>query len=259
VPRVREEASLCDEEDPVNDGVTGSSRQRRNQLTQAFDPIADSYDQWYDTAEGRAIFGAESACLRRLGGPLTGRWLEVGVGSGRFASTLGVAEGVDPSPRMLEIAARRGIRTYAGRAEDLPFPGGSFDGVLLALALCFVADSTQALKECHRVLRSKGRLLLGIVPADSPWGSAYMEKASDGHPVYVMAQFRTAAEIVGLAESAGFALLNATSTLFWEPGATPPTEPEIETGIVSEAGFVGLLFERTAAEASSGSDLEEHR
>jgi ubiquinone/menaquinone biosynthesis C-methylase UbiE len=223
---------------------------------QAFDPIADSYDQWYDTTEGRAIFTAELDCLHRLGGPYLGRWLEVGVGTGRFASALGIAEGIDPSDRMLEVAARRGIKTYAGWGEHLPFPPSSFDGVLLALVLCFVADATQILTECHRVLRPMGRLLLGIVPVDSPWGRAYRKKASEGHPVYALVRFHTATEIVGLAENAGFELLEAASTLFWEPGATPQTEPRVETGTVSGAGFLGLLFEKTAREHSSGDDSE---
>ena len=109
-------------------------------MTQAFDPIADSYDQWYDAPEGRAVFSAELACLRLLCTPCGGRSLEVGVGTGRFTSALGVAEGVDPSGQMLEIAAGRGIQTYTGTAEDLPFADDTFDGLLLALTLCFVTD-----------------------------------------------------------------------------------------------------------------------
>jgi len=224
-------------------------------MTSGFDPIAEPYDRWYDTSDGRAIFDAEWASLRSLGEPFEGQWLEVGVGTGRFASRLGVAEGVDPSPAMLKIAAGRGIRTHEGTAEALPFPDRSFDGVLLALALCFVADAALALAESHRVLRPQGRLLLGVVPADNPWGEAYLEKASKGHPVYSLAQFRPAAEIVELARRAGFTLLDAASTLFWKPGEVPQTEPRVETGIVSEAGFLALLFEKSAVKPSiSGSE-----
>jgi len=226
-------------------------------LTQAFDPIADSYDRWYDSPEGRAIFNAEVACLRLLCRPCIGRWLEVGVGSGRFAAMLGVVEGVDPSAQMLEIAARRGIKTYEGGAEALPFPDSSFDGVLLALALCFIADSKQALKECHRVLCPTGRLLLGVIPADSPWGRTYQKKGSKGHRIYGQAQFRRASEIVGLVERAGFGLRDAASTLFWEPGASPETEPRVETGIVPEAGFLGLVFTKVGSPPSRGDGSED--
>jgi len=223
-------------------------------LTRPFDPIAESYDRWYDAPDGQAIFNAELACFRLLCVERRGRWLEVGVGTGRFASMLGVAEGIDPSPGMLDIAARRGIKTYAGYAEDLPFPDSYSDGVLLALALCFVADSQQALEECRRVLRPEGRLLVGAVPANSPWGRTYEKKGSEGHPVYARARFRTASETMVLVEGAGFELQDAASTLFWEPGGSPETEPRVETGIVPEAGFLGLLFTKTGSRPPRSDD-----
>lgn len=228
-------------------------------MTQAFDSIAEAYDRWYETPEGKAIFKAELKCLRSLRGQGRGRWFEVGVGTGRFACSLGIAEGIDPSLRMLEIAASRGIEIYEGSAENLPFTEGSFDGALMALTLCFIANAQQALKECQRVLRPQGRLLLGIIPADSPWGREYIEKASKGHPVYALAHFRTAAEIVELAQGAGFTLINAASTLFWKPGEESPPQPKVETGIVSAAGFVGFLFEKNAPKSSGSHSPEGDR
>ena len=221
-------------------------------MTQAFDAIAEAYDRWYEAPEGRVIFEAELKCVRSLCQHCQGRWLEVGVGTGRFASSLGVAEGIDPSSRMLEIAARRGIKTYQGRAEALPFPDSTFNGVLLALALCFVADPQQALKECHRALGPKGLLLLGIIPADSPWGREYERKKAEGHPVYAQARFLASSEIVALVESAGFDLQDAASTLFWKPSEARQPQPRVETGIVSEAGFLGLLFTKTGSELPRG-------
>ncbi len=209
-----------------------------------FDPIAETYDRWYDTAEGRTIFNAELACLRSLCEHRRGRWLEVGVGTGRFASMLGIAEGVDPSPRMLELAAGRGVRTYAGYAEDLPFPDGSLDGVLLALALCFVDDPGLTVRECYRALRPEGMLLVGIIPADSPWGRAYERKRAEGHPVYSLATFLSSSGMVALTEGTGFSLMAAASTLLWEPGGPADIESRVEAGIIPEAGFIGFLFEK---------------
>jgi ubiquinone/menaquinone biosynthesis C-methylase UbiE len=225
-------------------------------LTQTFDSIAEEYDCWYDSPEGRAIFDAELKCLQLICPQYQGRWLEVGVGTGRFASALGIAEGIDPSPRMLEIAARRSVGTYEGRAEKLAFPEASFDGVLMALTLCFVANAEQALKECLQVLRSNGRLLIGAVPADSHWGKEYIEKISKGHPIYARAHFRTASEIVELAQSAGFALIDVASTLFWKLGEEPQPQPQVKTGIVSESGFLGLLLEKSTSQ-SSGDNVAE--
>jgi SAM-dependent methyltransferase len=213
-----------------------------NPLSKAFDPIAVPYDEWYDSPEGRVIFGAELTCFRRLCGQYPGRWLEVGVGTGRFASSLGIGEGIDPSPRMLELASKRGIVTYEGRAEDLPFPDGTFDGILLAVALCFIEDPERALRECHRVMKSAGRLLLGDIPVDSPWGRLYTRKGSGGHSIYSHAKFHASSEMVALAERAGFELRGAASSLFWEPGAMPEMDPLAKPGIVPEAGFLCLDF-----------------
>jgi len=149
----------------------------------AFDLIAEEYDRWYEGPEGEAVFAAELQCLRLLLGQAQGEWLEVGVGTGRFAQALGVDTGVDPSPCMLAVASERGIRTVEGTAEELPFSPESFDGVLMALVLCFVTDVERAMGECARVLRIGGRLLAGVVPAGSPWGRAYAQRAAQGHPI----------------------------------------------------------------------------
>jgi len=213
-------------------------------LTSSFDSFAEKYDQWYDSTEGRAIFDSELKCLRSACPRLEGRWVEVGVGTGRFASALGITEGVDPSPRMLDIAKRRGIRSTAGSAENLPFPDNTFDGLLMAVTLCFVNDAGKALGECRRILRPLAKFLLGIVPADSFWGEEYIEKARNGHPIYALARFRKASETLDLVTASGFRLTGAASTLFWQPAQTPPGEPEIKTGIIQGAGFLGLLFEK---------------
>jgi len=210
-------------------------------LQQAFDRISESYDHWYDTLEGRAIFHAELKCIRALCGHLGGRWLEAGVGTGRFASSLGIGMGIDPSLPMLRIAAKRGILTCAGFAENLPFPDHAFHGVLLALALCFIMDSDKTLKECSRVIKPGGRLLLGVIPADGPWGRAYERKKEQGHPIYRSAVFPRIAEISASVRNTGFHLERAASTLFWDPDQQPEAIPRVEIGIHPQAGFLGLL------------------
>ncbi len=217
---------------------------------ETFDLIADDYDRWYDTPEGKSIFVEEIDCLSLVCRGCAGRWLEVGVGTGRFASALGVAEGIDPSPAMLELAARRGVETKRGSAESLPYPDESFDGVLMVLVLCFLDDPAQAVRECRRILRPAGRLLLGTIPAESPWGRLYTRKGKAGHPVYSRAKFRTIETTERLFEDAGFELEDAAGALFRSPknktgGHVSPTR-----GIHRDAGFLGLLF-RIAANRST--------
>lgn len=145
-------------------------------MTLVFDRISETYDNWYDSTEGRTIFELEVECLRSICANFRGNWLEVGVGTGRFAARLGVSLGLDLSLPMLAVAGTRGLKVCAGAAERLPFPESSMDGVLMALVLCFLKDPVLALKECARVLRPRGSLLLGFIPASSPWGRWYERK-----------------------------------------------------------------------------------
>jgi ubiquinone/menaquinone biosynthesis C-methylase UbiE len=143
---------------------------------------------------------------------------------------------------MAKIAATRGIMTYLGLSESLPFPRNSFDGVLLAMTLCFIADPPSALKECHRILKPDGSLLLGIIPKDGPWGRAYERKKEEGHPIYSLARLYIASEVLALLERTGFIFRDAASALFWHPDELSEVEPGVTPGISPDAGFLGLLF-----------------
>lgn len=79
--------------------------------------------------------------------------------------------------------------------------------------------------------------------ADSPWGQFYIKKKAEGHPIYSHALFYTIPETIFLVEKAGFKLQTSRSSLFWEPDCQPPEYSRIESGVVSKAGFVGLLFD----------------
>ncbi len=211
-----------------------------------FGDIAFRYDRWYDTPEGAAVLAEELAGLRLVNSDFAGDWLEIGVGTGRFAAALGIAEGIDPSPSMLALAAKRGIRTRIGVAEDLPYPCHSFDGLLMVAALCFVEDKPRALRQCARVLRPKGTLVVGTIPSDGPWGHHYTRKGQEGHPVYSHARFATIDETVNLAATAGFVVIEAASALFWAPGHRPEGPSHIERVFAPRAGFAALKMMLTA-------------
>jgi len=211
-----------------------------------FDSFAAQYDEWFDSAEGRRIFALEVDCLRSLMNNAAGRWLEVGVGTGRFAEALGIREGIDPAKAVLEFAARRHIRVKTACAEDLPYPDASLDGVLMVVTICFVADPARAFEECRRALKGDGRVIVGLVPADSPWGELYARKGREGHRFYSAARFYTCDQVVRLAADAGLTFCGARSCLFTLPGE-PAKDRSIREGIVAHAGFVALeLAQRPA-------------
>ena len=78
------------------------------------------------------------------------------------------------------------------------------------------------MREFARVLRPGGRLLVGFVPADTPWGRDYARKSQDGHPFYAAARFYTVDQTRALAEAAGLRFLRGASTLPDGPEARVP-------------------------------------
>ena len=68
-----------------------------------FDDLALEYDAWFDR-EGSLIFSIEVRAFKSLLSTLPKPWLEIGVGSGRFAQALGIETGIDPSSKLLQMA-----------------------------------------------------------------------------------------------------------------------------------------------------------
>jgi SAM-dependent methyltransferase len=105
--------------------------------------------------------------------------LDVGCGTGAAAiaaaRTAARVVGADVNAGMLDVArslaGRAPIEWVEARAERLPFGDASFDLVLCAQTLQFVADRELALLEMHRVLRPGGRLAVSVwaALADNPY------------------------------------------------------------------------------------------
>lgn len=175
---------------------------------QIFEDNAEDYDAWFDTDKGQALFALELQCLKTIK-PAGGQWLEIGVGSGRFAAALDIEHGLEPAPGMAKLAQARGIQTTVGYGEQLPYPDSEFDGVLMVCTICFVQDLRQVLGECARVLKSGGHLLIGFVPLDSVWGQYHSVRGQAGHTYYSQAKFLSEAELLALASTCGLALEQA--------------------------------------------------
>jgi len=166
-----------------------------------FDMYAEDYDRWYE--EHKEEFMKEVECFRRIvDAPKP--WLEIGVGTGRFAYELGIEYGVDPAENMIRFARRRGIISIIGRGEKLPFPDNFFGAVFMIVTICFVENPIAVLKEANRVLRDEGKLYIGLIPRDYPLGQLYLEKASRGHRFYSSAKFYTIDEIIAMLKETGF-------------------------------------------------------
>jgi len=184
----------------------------------AFNAHVDDYDAWFDSEPGAAIFRMEVECVQPLLSSYQRPYLEVGVGTGRFAQALGIEYGVDPASALLKKARARGIRVKRAFGEKLPYPDGVFGGVLIALALCFVNNPSSVLQEASRVLTDKGGLVLGLILRDSPWAEFYTAAARAGHPIYSKAWFLYKNEVDKLLEQCGFEMMQHHSVLLQPPG-----------------------------------------
>lgn len=170
------------------------------QVGKVFDRYAKEYDQWFENHPD--IFSLELTTLKKVM-PMMGESLEVGVGSGRFASKLGVTFGLDPSIELLKIAKSRGIEIIEGVAESLPFSDNRFDTILFITTLCFVDDPFKALTEAKRVLKQRGILIIAMIDRDSKLGQRY-ENLKGQNPYYKYAHFFSITEIKELLRKIGF-------------------------------------------------------
>lgn len=100
-----------------------------------------------------------------LDGSKRGRLLDVGCGSGRFLAKMRnfgwEVTGVEPDPKAVEVARKvLDIEVCQGTLEDTEFTQDSFDALTMSHVIEHVADPLVLLKECKRVLKPGGRLVL---------------------------------------------------------------------------------------------------
>lgn len=153
------------------------------------------------------------AALDRLALGPSERLVEIGCGHGH---TLAKAAAVAPSPaaphsgldfswRMHLYAMRRhrrlvdagGVEFRFSGSDRAPYPDAAFDAALSMHTVYFWTRPLDHLREMRRVLKTRGRLVLGFRPAEDPAFAAFPAE------VYTI---RSEAEVVALVREAGFAV-----------------------------------------------------
>ncbi|MCF7888644.1 MAG: class I SAM-dependent methyltransferase [Victivallales bacterium] len=180
------------------------------------------YDKWFDTNHN--IYQSELNALNELL-PTYKNGLEIGVGTGRFASQFGIKSGVEPSEKMAIISTKKGIDVYIAAAENLPFHNFSFDFVLVVTVLCFLDDALKAFSEIHRVLQKDGTLITSIIDRKSKSGSLY-EKEKVNNKFFKHATFYSTSEVIQLLEKTGFKVLKINQTVF-KPSLNSPLKQKL--------------------------------
>ena len=181
-------------------------------MKKVFDVCSKEYDEWYE--RNKFVYLSEIEALKRLV-PKNGKGLEIGVGTGRFAKPLKISVGIDPSKNMLKIAESRGVKVFPGTGENLNFKNKEFDYVLLVITLCFVDNPDKVIAESKRVLKTRGKLIVGIVDKDSHLGALYLDKKRQGKTFYKeVTEFYSTKEVIALLKKHGFKNIVSFQTIF---------------------------------------------
>lgn len=231
----------------------------------------------YDTTPLRKITGN---ILRPGGMALTGRGLELcdfapgarlldlGCGPGaslELARQSGFdAIGLDHSLNLLREAQTHALPVQ-GDISRLPFVQECFDGILCECVLSLSSDPARTVDECHRVLRTGGRLLLGDI---------FLRKAGvdRGAPIFPCQENALPLpKLKALLEAQNFALLHVedhsrslaelAARIVWEFGSLeafgacwrgekhslPQNRGDSVNGSMSKFGYILIIAEKRSA------------
>ncbi len=152
--------------------------------------------------------------------------LDVGCSRGSFLAAgtrLGFnMEGVEPAASIAAAARAQGLKVRTGLLKDVGFAAASFDAVTLFEVIEHLKEPLMLLRECHRVLKPGGLLVLSTGNAAS-WTVAAMQErwdyfhiAKDGGHI----SFYNPRSIALLATRAGFEVerIETARVKFFEQG-----------------------------------------
>jgi len=171
----------------------------------------------------RLIFEIEMGAFLSILPLLPKPWLARGMGSGRLASFLDIPQGMGKERNLLKM-------TRAWKVSAI-------------FTLCLASCPALFLKECHHLLRREGKILIGFIPRESPWGRFYMETQKGRRPTHRWGQLYSLKKMEHMMMDAGFSIQGYFSTLFQKPGAVKVLENPMR-GYLPQAGFLIIMGER---------------
>ena len=174
-----------------------------------FEKYTQTYEDWFE--KHRFAYESELEAVKAL--LPKGKGVEIGVGSGRFAGPLGIKFGVEPSPKMREIAEKKEIEVVDGVAENLPYDNETFDYALMVTTLCFLDDVDVAFREIYRILKPEGHFINGFIDRESKLGKLYMQHKQE-NVFYRVAHFYSIDNVISHLTAAGFRDFDFRQTIF---------------------------------------------
>ncbi|MDE2310818.1 MAG: class I SAM-dependent methyltransferase [Betaproteobacteria bacterium] len=184
------------------------------------------------------------------------RLLDVGCSSGAFlgaAARLGFrAEGVEPAAQAAQTAHAAGLKVRHGLLQDAGFADRQFDAITLFEVIEHLREPLDLLRECRRILRPGGILLVGTGNAAS-WSVAamgarweYLHIAKHGGHI----SFYTPHSTNVLAQRAGFSVADIRTR-----GVRFCEKDDCAASVYNAAKLAGELLNPLAAALDKGSDM----
>lgn len=173
-----------------------------------FAPLALAHPGGMDELDAAAMY---------LHAPAAGaRVLDVGCGSGvllaRMKSLGWEAQGVEVDPGGVAAAQARGVSVHQGQLAEANFPDHHFDAVHSAHVIEHVHDPAALLRECFRILKPGGKLVV-ITPNTASFGHQHFGAAwlNLDPPRHLMLFNKS--NLRALAEKQGFIVQRLDSTI----------------------------------------------
>lgn len=98
----------------------------------------------------------------RISRRLIGHTLDIGCGIGDMLAYRSDTVGVDINPNTVSFCKAHGHDAHLMSINKLPFNDSEFDSALLDNVLEHLDDPAPLLRDIHRVLKPKGRLIIGV-------------------------------------------------------------------------------------------------
>ena len=164
--------------------MTSLAQDKRKEIA-FFDGHAamDSYDVFTPETNVRLI----ETCARLAGFKPGMRVADLGCGSGVFSDLLREqgydVVGLDISPKLIALAREKypKVEFFEGDVEQLPFPDGSLDGILLSGLVHHLPDPVRCASEVFRVLKPGGSFVAFDPNRMNPFMYLYRDRSS---PLY---------------------------------------------------------------------------
>ena len=176
----------------------------------------------------------------------SGRLVDVGCGMGEFAAGMAmrgwVVDGIDFDEDALAIARQQpNITVRIGALADQDYSSDTLDAITMSNVIEHIPDPLETFTECHRVLKSRGRLIM-ITPNIQSIGHDVFGVDWRGLEPPRHLYLYTAAALKRMAKAAGFSKVRAFST----PGAAmvmfeSSNEIAVKNGRSARGGLRGML------------------